>query len=80
MRIFESNLFHSMMVDGIKSVYKEAVIGFNGRQITSFEQNMKLMALELDDRDMMVILFLLFCKRDSFRNHLLDCWDSKPSS
>ena len=24
---------------------------------------MKLMALELDDRDMMVILFLLFCKR-----------------
>ena len=25
---------------------------------------MKLMALELDDRDMMVIHFLLFCKRE----------------
>ena len=25
---------------------------------------MKLMALELDDRDMMVIRFLLFCKRE----------------
>ena len=38
---------------------------------------MKSMALELDDRDMMVILLLLFCKRDNFRNHLLDWSDSK---
>ena len=44
-----------MMVDGKKSVFKEAVIG---------EQNMKLMALELDDRDKLVIHFLLFCKRE----------------
>ena len=44
-----------MMVGGKKSVFKEAVIG---------EQNMKLMALELDDRDKLVIHFLLFCKRE----------------
>ena len=44
-----------MMVDGKKSVFKEAVIG---------EQNMKLMALELDDRDKLVIHFLLFCERE----------------
>ena len=29
-RIFESNLFHFMMVDGKKSVFKEGAIGFNG--------------------------------------------------
>ena len=38
------------------------------------------MALELDDREMMVIRFLIFCKRDNFQNHLPDCSDSKPSS
>ena len=41
---------------------------------------MKLMPLELDDRDMMVIRFLLFCKKEIFLNHLLDYRDSKPNS
>ena len=39
-----------------KSVFKEAVISFNGRK------NLE-MALELDGRDMMVICFLSFCNR-----------------
>ena len=40
---------------------------------------MTFMALELDDKDMMVIC-LLFFKRDNFQNHLLDCSGTKPSS
>ena len=34
--IFDSNLFLStvsLMMDGKKSVFKEAVVGFNGRQV-----------------------------------------------
>ena len=35
---------------------------------------MKLMALKLDGKDMMVIRFTLFRKkRNNFRKHLLDC-------
>ena len=42
---------------------------------------MKLMALELDDKDMMVIRFLItLLKKDNFWNHLLDCSDAKPNS
>ena len=47
---------------------------------------MELTVLELDDRDMMVICFLLICKRETIlksilwtaviRNHFLDCLDS----
>ena len=38
------------------------------------------MALELDDKDMMVIRFLIILlKKDNFRNHLLDCSDAKPN-
>ena len=45
-----------------KNVFKEAIISFNERQILGFGKNMKLMAPELNDRDLMVILFLLFVK------------------
>ena len=33
---------------------------------------MTLMALELDNKDIMMIPSLLLCKRDDFKNHLLD--------
>ena len=45
-----------MMVSG-KKCFKEAGISFNWREITSYELNIKSMALELDDRDMIVIRF-----------------------
>ena len=41
---------------------------------------MKLMAFELDNRDIMMIPFLLLSKRDKFKNHLLEGRDSKASS
>ena len=38
---------------------------------------MKLMALELDNKDIMMIPSLLLCKRDDFKNQLLDCRTQK---
>ena len=42
---------------------------------------MKSMTLELDDRDVMVIGFLLFCEREIIFETIfcLDCSDSKQS-
>ena len=51
-----------------KNVSKEAIISFNERQILGFGKNMKLMAPELNDRDLMVILFLLFVKEIIFES------------
>ena len=39
---------------------------------------MKSVASELDETDM-VIRFSLFCKKDNFGNHFLDCSNSKPT-
>ena len=55
-----------MMVDGKKAFLKKLWLALMGGTFSELEVDMKLMVLELDDRDMMVIRFVFICKGDNF--------------
>ena len=55
-----------MMVDGKKASLKKLWLALMGGKFSELQVDMKLTALELDDRDMMMIRFVFICKRDNF--------------
>ena len=70
-----------MIVDGKRVFLKKLWLALLGSKFSELQVKYDVNGLGIRwQRDNAMICVSLFCKRENFRNHLLDCGDSKPSS